>query len=290
MKKTKMILILSTIAICGTASIIYYFYRRNKSLLQEVKKLKRDVWCEKNRITESDTVAREKGNGEESITKSVSKESLHSLRNEINNLEDMISSSEDDDSEYSSDDVDSEALLKDILEGDPAFENNIDVIHTNEVEVNPLHSYHLDENDDNDNLELDELMKADTNENIESLVQANISKAVVNIAPSQSKNTTKTETFEDIQSESSLSTVNSDIIEISNMSSQSSAISDILTLEMKINILTDKYTKKNLEVLCSEEKVSKSGSKRVLIKRLLDNNHNFNLNKITEKTQNIISP
>ena len=56
---------------------------------------------------------------------------------------------------------------------------------------------------------------------------------------------------------------------------------------MKIQILLDKYTGKSLGKMCTEQNISKSGSKRVLVKRLIDNNYNFNLNKISEKTRNL---
>ena len=48
MKKTKIIILLSTIAVCGTAGLIYYFYRRNKTLLNQVKELKRQKWADNN--------------------------------------------------------------------------------------------------------------------------------------------------------------------------------------------------------------------------------------------------
>ena len=158
-----------------------------------------------------------------------------------------------------------------------------------EQDINPLRSYHLDDNENNDNLELSELMGGETNKNIENLVQQNISKAVFNISPQQSEK--DNETVEDTEFEKTSSInedeVSSNIIEISNMSSQGSIISDTLTLEMKMNILLEKYTKRSLEALCVENKISKSGSKRVVIKRLLDNNHNFNLNQISKKTQQL---
>ena len=203
-----------------------------------------------------------------------SQDSLISLRNEIASLEERISSSEEDTESSSDEDVNSEALLKDILSDNPYLTDNY-VDEVTEPEINPLQSYHLDENEDNDNLELTELMESETNKNIENLVQENISKAVVNISPQQSEK--DNETIEDVEFEESRSlnedAVSSNIIEISNMSSQSSIISNTLTLEMKINILIDKYTKKNLEALCGHHKISKSGSKRVVIKRLLDNNY-----------------
>ena len=291
MKRTKVIIILSTIAIFGTASIIYYYYRRNKTLLNEVKELKRNAWCEKHKISESDNEEHNEenvigDNANSSVPHQTSQVSLNSLRNEIASLEGMISSSEEDTDSSSDEDVNSEALLKDILGENPyQTDNHVEVI---EPEINPLHSYHLDENEDNDNLELSELVGGETNKNIENLVQENISKAVVNISPQQSEK--DNETIEDVEFEEESvneDTVSSNIIEISNMSSQSSIISNTLTLEMKINILIDKYTKKNLEALCINHKISKSGSKRVVIKRLLDNNYNFNLNQISKKTQQL---
>ena len=302
MKRTKMIIIISTIAIFGTAGLVYYFYRRNKTLLSQVKKLKRDAWCNDNKISDSDLRSKVQVQGDVSggqsalrkqanTTMSASNESLNSLRNEINNLEDMLSSSEEDTDSSSDEDVNSEALLKDILDEESYIEINqeqtIKVVNETEPDLNPLRSYHLDENENNDNLELRELMDAATNQNIETLVQENISKAVVNITPQFPEKDYETE---DTQAEvSSLNddTVSSNIIEISNMSSQSSIISDTLTLEVKINILMDKYTKNKLVSLCHQHNVSKSGAKRVLITRLIENNYNFNLNKISDKTQEL---
>lgn len=303
MKRTKMILILSTLAICGTASVIYYFYRRNKSLLNEVKNLKRQAWADEhnkaNTASGLDEVAHTNKAPRSHANTSVSRESLNSLRNEIVILEDAISSSEED-TDSSSDDVDSEALLKDILDDNPNIQEHVETIKVvidTEPEINPLRSYHLDDNEDNDNLELRELMIADTNTDIETIVQENISKAVVNITvPSQSQDeddtTVSTYDEEDLKKEKDThmsinDAASSDLIEISNMSSHSSIISDTLTLEMKIQILLDKYSGKSLGKMCTEQNISKSGSKRVLVKRLIDNNYNFNLNKISEKTRNL---
>lgn len=301
MKRTKMIIIISTIAIFGTAGIVYYFYRRNKTLLNEVKQLKRDTWCKNNNIDSSETGILEKepgntvGDNSNAHSRTSSGPSLHSLRSEIETLEDMLSSSEE---SYSSseEDVNSEALLQDILKDDDEFSNNVihvqvqnELFNGTEPEINPLRSYHLDENDDNENLELTELMGAATNNNIENLVQENISKAVINIAvPLELEKDIGTK--EDINTEQTSfddDTVSSNIIEISNMSSQGSIISNTLTLEMKVEILLDKYTKKNLEALCAAQKISKSGSKRVLISRLIESNYDFKLNKITETTQKL---
>ena len=308
MKRTKMILILSTLAICGTASVIYYFYRRNKNLLNEVKKLKKQAWANEHRI--STPVSPEAKGGAilgppsgsiKHTGAAASRESLNSLRNEIDTLEEMISSSEED-TDSSSYDVDSEALLKDILGDSPDIQGNVESntfvdVNDADPEINPLRSYHLDDNEDNDNLELRELMGGDTNTNIETIVQENISKAVVNITtPSEGDDTDadhETVDGEKLKQKGERgSSINedatsSDIIEISNMSSQSSVISDTLTLEMKIEILLDKYSAKRLVDMCSKQNISKSGSKRVLVTRLIDNNYNFNLNKISGITQEL---
>ena len=156
MKKTKIIIILSTIAIFGTVSVIYYYYRRNKTLLDEVKQLRKDAWCEKHRLVPDqhdegvNNVVGDSGNfeGHEAPAQA----SLNSLRNEIASLENMISSSEEESESSSDEDVNSEALLKDIL-GDSPYEINNNVNEVIEQDINPLQSYHLDDNENNDNLE-----------------------------------------------------------------------------------------------------------------------------------------
>ena len=54
----------------------------------------------------------------------------------------------------------------------------------------------------------------------------------------------------------------------------------IVVSDLDIQVISDKYTKKQLENFCNSINISKSGSKSILAKRLLDNKYNFNIEDI----------
>ena len=177
---------------------------------------------------------------------------IEQLRASIEEIEDMMTSS----SEYeSTEDADDESNEVELEVGSKNIEQN---------KTDNLESYDLADVE-NENSELEDLLNSsDIKDNIE-----NIEETESLVSNPQEPIELNPDKPLELDTEESNKLNNKSIID-----------------EVTLDIILNKYTKRELEALCSNKYLSKSGNKTNLVTRLLENGHDFNEsnNADTEKS------
>jgi len=240
--------------VIGLVVVAVLLYRRTNMLMSHFRNLNQDIHSIKNflssKMTPSNNVGAGSGiaisasnsNVEEAETQiNSAQNNIEKLTREIAEIQDMMSSSESEtDESVNESDFDIESVnLEKVNDGElgDTEEEDLQIELTNE-----------------ENLESYDLAAVDQNSELENLLSPDLN------GGNDSDKSTEQNSIEMAEESKEISIDN-----------ESNSIKAEITEDLIIN----RYTKKELENLCSLKYISKSGNKAVLVKRLLDNNYDF---------------
>ena len=194
---------------------------------------------------------------------------IHNLKNDINNIEDLIQ-----DSSYGSSNGDSidinAAQYEEQLQNINTVNDNIDESLIKEVEqvkefTQQISGSHTDDYQKNNNSEFEDLANVDLEHNSE------FDELIEDVDHSE-ENDEDTDVNEELLDNTPESVVESEENEEEMSLENQVELSDELKKEVDIDVISNLYSKKQLENLCIANNLSKSGNKTTLVQRLLDNN------------------
>ena len=264
MKYIKPLILLSIIS--AVLLSLFFLFRRTNILLTSVNNLRNDLKSIKNQnlvsTSEREPFVNPTQNEQEhtqfdqivneSTRLESTRQNIDNLKNSIEKLEDMISTSSGDDDELDSEQTswslsstgDENTIVQ--LDEDGDDEENIiqDLEDNNE---------HLEKDEPKNLLSYDLADTGEKNSELEILL----------VEP------------KDVDETLSI-----------DMNKEGNLQKDMVD-QVKIDVILNSYSKRNLEKLCGDNKLSKSGSKTILIKRLLNSGYEFT--NVTQETDKILS-